>query len=100
MTGKDQPGWQPPTAVETAVFFNELLLLAVLALAGARLGGNVALRILLAIALAAAAGLWGRWPAPRASGRLAHPARLAAKLALFAAGAALRAVVRAARGRR
>jgi hypothetical protein len=33
MTGKDQPDWQRPTAVETAVFFNELLLLAVLALA-------------------------------------------------------------------
>ncbi len=30
MTGKDQPGWQRPTAVEIAVFFNELLLLAVL----------------------------------------------------------------------
>lgn len=90
MTGKDQPGWQSPTAVEIAVFLNELLLLAVLALAGARLGGNVALRILLAIALpAAAAALWGRWLAPRASGRLAHPARLAAKIALFAVASAL-----------
>jgi hypothetical protein len=31
MTGKDQPDWQRPTAVEITVFFNELLLLAVLA---------------------------------------------------------------------
>jgi Protein of unknown function (DUF2568) len=92
MTGKDQPDWQRPTAVETAVFFNELLLLAVLALAGARLGGDVALRVVLAIALPAAAALWGRWLALRASGRLALPVRLAAKIALFAVASALLAV--------
>ena len=90
MTGKDQPDWQRPTAVEIAVFFNEPLLLAVLALAGARLGGNVALRVAAAIALpVAAAALWGRWLALRTSGRLALPARLAAKIALFAAASAL-----------
>src|SRR5450755_3944320 len=90
MTGKDQPDWQRPTAVEIAVFFNELLLLAVLALAGARLGGNVALRIAAAIALpVAAAVIWARWLALRASGRLALPARLVAKIALFALASAL-----------
>jgi len=90
MTGKDQPDWQRPTAVEIAVFFNELLLLAVLALAGARLGGNAALRIAAAIALpVAAAVIWGRWLALRASGRLALPARLVAKIALFALASAL-----------
>ena len=33
MTAKDQPDWQRPAAALIAVFFNELLPLAVLALA-------------------------------------------------------------------
>jgi Protein of unknown function (DUF2568) len=73
---QDQPGWQLPTTVEIAVFFNELLLLAVLALAGARLGGNVALRIAAAIALpVASAALWGRWLARHSVVRAARGRR-------------------------
>jgi Protein of unknown function (DUF2568) len=89
----EAPGQARPTAVDAVVFFDELLLLAVLAVAGARLGGNLALRIALAIALplAAAAG-WGWLLAPRSSRRLANPARLAAKIGIFAAASVLLAV--------
>jgi uncharacterized protein DUF2568 len=93
MTARDQPDQQRITAVDAAVFLGELVLLAVLVIAGARLGGSTALRIVLAVALpAAAAVLWARWLAPRAAGRLANPARLAAKIAVFAVASVLLAV--------
>ena len=76
--------------LEAAVFLDELALLAVLGAAGAGLGGSSVTSTLLAILLPlAAAILWGRWLAPRAQRRLAHPARLAAKLALTAVASAL-----------
>ena len=93
MTAGDKPDQQRITAVDVAVFLGELVLLAVLVIAGARLGGSTALRIVLAVALpAAAAVLWARWLAPRAARRLANPARLAAKIAVFAVAAVLLAV--------
>ena len=93
MSARDQPDQQRITAVDVAVFLGELVLLAVLVIAGARLGGSTAPRIVLAVALpAAAAALWARWLAPRAAGRLANPARLAAKIAVFAVAAVLLAV--------
>jgi hypothetical protein len=80
-------------ALQVAVFVDELALLAVLAVAGARLGGGIAASTLLAILLPlAAAVLWGVWLAPRARRRLKHPWRLAAKLALVAVATVMLAV--------
>jgi hypothetical protein len=73
-------------ALQIGVFLDELALLAVFGIAGAQLGTSTVASTLLAILLPVAAGVaWGRWLAPRARGRLAYPARLVAKLALFAA---------------
>jgi hypothetical protein len=79
--------------LQVAVFLDELVLLAVLAIAGARLAGGIVASTFLGILLPlAAAMLWGAWLAPRARRRLEHPLRLAAKLALVAAAAVLLAV--------
>jgi hypothetical protein len=76
--------------LQVAVFLDELVLLAVLALAGARLADATAVRIALAVLLpVAAASVWGRWLAPRAKARLPYPKRLIAKLALTAVASAL-----------
>jgi hypothetical protein len=76
--------------LQAAVFVDELVLLAVLAVAGARLADGRLASIALAVALPlVAAVIWGRWLAPRARGRLAHPARLVVKLALIASASAL-----------
>jgi hypothetical protein len=76
--------------LQVAGFLDELALLAVLAVAGTGLASSTAASWLLAILLPlAAAVLWGMWLAPRASRRLAHPARLGAKLALVVVAAAL-----------
>ena len=76
--------------LQIAVFLDELALLAVLGVAGARLGGSAVASTLLAILLPLAAAVaWGLWLAPRAQRRLAHPLRLAAKLALTAVAAGL-----------
>jgi hypothetical protein len=76
--------------LQIAVFVDELALLAVLGIAGARLGDGAVASTLLAILLPlAAAAVWGRWLAPRAQRRLRHPMRLAAKLALVAVSAGL-----------
>jgi hypothetical protein len=73
-------------ALQIGVFVDELALLAVLGIAGSRLGTSTVTSTLLAILLPAAAGVaWGRWLAPRARRRLSYPVRLVAKLALFAA---------------
>jgi hypothetical protein len=78
------------TALDAAVFLDELLLLAVFAAGGYGLVDNLLLRIVLALLLpsTAAAG-WGRWLAPNAARRLEHPRRLVAKLALVAVAAVL-----------
>lgn len=73
-----------PSALDIAMFVDELLLLAVFAVAGGRLGGPDAGRVALAVLFPVAAGVvWGMWLAPRAARRLSSPARTAAKIALF-----------------
>jgi hypothetical protein len=76
------------------VFLVELVLLAVLAWSGARLGSrSLPLAILLALVLPGLAALvWARWLAPRAMRRLGHAARLIMKLALLAIAAGLLAL--------
>jgi hypothetical protein len=70
-------------------FLLELCLLAALAVVGWRLAGPVALQALLAVLLPiVAATLWGLWVAPRASRRLADPARLGVEAGLFAVASA------------
>lgn len=79
-----------PRALDVVVFLDELLLLAVLATAGAGLGSAIAVRVVLGIAFPVVAALvWGRWLAPRATRRLTGSAGLAAKLALFTLAAVL-----------
>ena len=76
--------------LQIAVFLDELALLAVLGIAGARLGHSTVASTALAIMLPLAAAVaWGQWLAPRARRRLGQPTRLAAKLALVAVAAAL-----------
>jgi hypothetical protein len=75
-------------------FLLELCMLAALALVGWRLGGPVVLQVLLAGLLpAVAATLWGLWVAPRATQRLADPARFAVEAVLFAVASAGLALV-------
>ena len=82
-------GEQRVGPLQVAVFLDELVLLVVLAIAGALIGGGTVASTLRAIFFpVAAAVFWGRWLAPRAPRRLTHPARLAAKLALIAIGVA------------
>jgi hypothetical protein len=76
--------------LEVAVFLDELVLLGVLAIAGARLVDGTAASIALAVALPLVAAIgWGLRLAPNARRRLGHPARLTAKLALIAVASAL-----------
>ncbi len=82
-------GARPVDALDVLVFIVEMALLAVLAVSGVRLGSRataIALAVLLPLV---AATLWGWYLAPRASRRLPHPWRLAAKLAMILAAAAL-----------
>jgi hypothetical protein len=66
-------------------FLAELGMLAALAWGGWHLTDTTPFSLLLAVALpAAAATVWARWVAPRASHRLADPARLAVEVTLFA----------------
>ena len=79
--------------LQVAVFLDELALLVVLAIAGALIGGGAVASTLRAVFFPlAAAVIWGRWLAPRARRRLAHPARLVAKLALVAIASVLLAL--------
>jgi Protein of unknown function (DUF2568) len=96
----DRPSAQPverdPASVgivEVFVFLAELVLLAVLAVAGARIGDGALAAVSLGVALPLiAAVLWGLLLAPRATRRLPYPARLVVKLALVAAASTLLAV--------
>jgi hypothetical protein len=76
----------PGLAVLAAIrFLAELGLLAALGYIGWRLGGTVALSVVLAAVLPLAAALvWGRWVAPRADRRLPDPSRLGVEITLFA----------------
>ena len=65
-------------------FVAELGLLACLAYGGWAIGDDVLVSVALAIALPlAAAVVWGRWVAPRASRRLADPRRMGVEVGLF-----------------
>ncbi len=91
MEESDSPG---SAAFGVVVFLTELLLLAVLAWSGARLGSP---RLPLAIGLALvlpglAAPAWGRWLAPRAPRRLQGVTRLIIKLTLLIIAAGLLAL--------
>ena len=67
-------------------FLLELCLLAGLAVSGWQGVGPWPVRLALAVLLpVAAATVWGRWVAPKASRRLADPARLAVEAGVFAA---------------
>jgi uncharacterized membrane protein YwaF len=82
-------GNRPVDALDVLVFIVELVLLAILAVAGARLGSHATAIALAVLLPAVAAVLWGLYLAPRASRRLPHPGRLVAKLALMLAASAL-----------
>lgn len=71
--------------VLTGRFLTELLLLAGLAVAGARLGDGLVFSIVNAVLLPlAAAAVWGLFIAPKASRRLPEPARYSTEFVLFA----------------
>lgn len=76
------PDARPIGAVEVAVFVVELVLLAVFAVSGVRLGSHVTAIVLAVLLPLVAATLWGLYLAPRATRRLPHPWCLLAKLAL------------------
>jgi hypothetical protein len=70
-------------------FLAELGMLACLGIGGWRLGDSLLASVALGIVLPlVAAGIWGRWVAPRASRRLRDPGRLAVEVTLFAAALA------------
>lgn len=79
-----------PSLLDVAVLADELLLLAVLAVAGLGLGGTGVAPIVLAVVLPlAAAAVWAVWLAPRAARRLGEPAGLVTKVALYTIAAGL-----------
>lgn len=96
----------PWLALAAVRFLAELGMLAALGYVGWRLAaGNEGVGAVLAVVFVAlAAAVWGRWVAPRATGRLEDPARLTVEIALFGvavvalavAGAVVPAVVLAA----
>jgi hypothetical protein len=80
-----RPGTRPVDALDVLVFIAELVLLAIVAVAGARLGSHasaIALAVLLPVVTAL---LWGLYLAPRATRRLPHRNRRVAKLAVMLA---------------
>lgn len=83
------PGTRPVDALDVLVFIVELVLLAILAVAGARLGSHAAAIALAVLLPLVTALLWGLYLAPRASRRLPHRGRLVAKLAVMLAASAL-----------
>ncbi len=86
----DESAQPSVTALDVVVFLDELSLLAVLVITGARTDGPVVVRVVAAVVLpVVAAVVWGLWLAPRARMRLAYPVRLVAKLSVFAVAAGL-----------
>ena len=70
-------------------FLLELCALGALATWGWQASADIVVKVLLAVgAPLAAATAWGRWVAPRATGRLRDPARLGVEVAVFGAAAA------------
>lgn len=78
-----QPEIKRPGVLAVLVLLDELLLLVVLAVAGAGIGGPLPLRVILATALPlACVVIWGRWLAPRAPRRLEPPGLLTGKVGM------------------
>lgn len=88
------PGASPAGvwAVAVLVFVAELALLAVLAVAGARLGHGAWAVILATVLPLATVVIWGARLAPKAGRRLPFPMRLAVKLVVVTVASALLAV--------
>ena len=82
---------QPPVVPRIGLlgvlaFLCELAMIALLAVAGWRLGSSTLASIALAVGLCAVAiGIWARWMAPASSHRLRRGPRVAAQTALFVA---------------
>jgi Protein of unknown function (DUF2568) len=89
MPDGDPPAPESLGALDLAVFLVELALLAALAVAGSRLVEGASAVVLAVLLPLSAAVLWGLLLAPRASRRLAMPARLFVKLGLVVVAAAL-----------
>ncbi len=84
--GPRGPYADPMLALLTVRFLAELGMLVCLGVGGWQRGGTLLGSALLGVVLPiAAAGLWGRWVAPRASRRLPDPARLGVEVTLFTA---------------
>lgn len=78
------------TLLDATVFLAELALLAVLAVAGARLGGSTVVTVLLAVGLPlVVTGIWAALLAPSSTRRLGYPIRLVLKVDVFTAAAVL-----------
>lgn len=78
------------SVLDVLVFLDELVLLAVFAVAGADLGASTVLGVTLAVVLPLVAGtVWAAWLAPRATRRLTGTAGLSTRLALFTLAAVL-----------
>jgi hypothetical protein len=76
------------TVLLSARFLTEIALPVALAVTGWRLGEPLVMQVVLAVLLPlVAVAVWGRLVAPRASGRLTDPARLAVEATLFTVGA-------------
>lgn len=76
----------PPrvSVLDVAVFFDELVLLAMFAISAMSVDATIAVRVALAVTVVVVTGLiWGRWLAPRASHPIAYPRSVGAKLFLF-----------------
>ena len=86
---RPRSGTRPVAGLDVLVFIVELALLAVLALAGARLGSQATAIVLALLLPLVSAVLWGLYLAPHASRRLPHPGRMVAKLAVMLAASAL-----------
>jgi hypothetical protein len=83
-----RPDTQPVDALDVLVFIVELMLLALLAVAGARLASHGTAIILAVVLPLVTAVAWALYLAPHASRRLPRPSRLVAKLALMLAASA------------
>ncbi|TJZ77135.1 DUF2568 domain-containing protein [Rhodococcus oryzae] len=71
--------------LDLTAFLCELAMLVLLAMTGVAAMDSLLGRVLVAVALpAAAAGIWSVWMAPTSRRRLANPSRLYAQITLFA----------------
>jgi hypothetical protein len=79
---------QPMRIVDAVAFLCEIALLVTLIVAGSRLGHELPIRILWAVALPVIGVLiWGLWIAPTATRRLDDPWRFVAQVAIFGVAA-------------